>query len=249
VTVHSERICDDLVIDDGAGGGVSGSGDYLGHGSSSGGASGAPASDPPPVSNLPGESGPAVDPKKLMECFGNVASAGAKMTVTVYVQEPFPGTSFNIGPNSVGHVAIGLTKTNGSSSVTQVLGFYPDATGLDKMHAPSKILVNNSLDYNVSISYTVSSDNFNKIMNYVANPPATYDLTDFNCTSFVYFACKTGNVTLPNPYTTVGIPMPTGPTSAMTPAGLGQSISLQKGKSNVNTNGGTTPNSKGPCNN
>jgi len=34
----------------------------------------------------------------------------------------------------------------------------------------------------------------------------------------------------------------------MSPAGLGQSIEKLKGQSNVNTNGGITPISKGPCN-
>lgn len=245
VVIYSERICSLTTNGGGSTGGLSdGGGDNAGNGDEGGTSASAPA-----VSDLPGELGPAVNPKNLMDCFGTIPDAGASMKVTVYVQEPWPGTSFNIGPNSVGHVAIGLTKTNGAGSITQVLGFYPNATGFDKLHAPSKIVNNGGdLDYNVSISYSVTLAAFKQIMNYVSSPPGTYDLTDFNCTSFVYYACQAGNITLPNPYTTVGLPTPTGPTTAMTPAGLGNSIQNLKGKNNVNTSGGITPNSKGPCN-
>jgi hypothetical protein len=185
-----------------------------------------------------------------MKCFGNITDPNAKMTVTVYVQEPWPGTSFDIGPNSVGHVAIGLTKSSGSTSITQVVGFYPNATGYSKLHAPSKVVDNGGdLNYNVSISYTVSASQFNQITNYVANPPATYDLNTFNCTNFVYSACQAGGITIPDAMGVVGL---NGATmsldKAMTPAHLGGSIEDMKGQSNVNTTGGYTPNSNGPCN-
>jgi hypothetical protein len=211
-----------------------------------GGGTANPVTAPAP-SNLPGENNPGINPKDLMKCFSNVPDQGATMKVTVYVQEPFPGTTFNLGPNSVGHTAIGLSKTNGSQSVTQVVGFYPNATGLSKMHAPSKIVMNNNLDYNVSITYNVTAEHFNQIANYIANPPTTYDLTEFNCTNFVYSACKTGNITLPDPYNTIGTGGPGDISTVMAPAGLGSSIEAMKGQSNVNTSGGTTPNSKGAC--
>jgi hypothetical protein len=182
-----------------------------------------------------------------MDCFSNVPDKGATMKVTVYVQEPWPGTSFNIGPNSVGHTAIGLTKTAGSTSITQVLGFYPDATGFSKLHAPSKIEENSAMEYNSSITYTVNSTQFNQIMNYIANPPAVYDLNNFNCTNFVYSACQTGGIVLPDPYNIVGLSGAGTFAQSMTPAGLGISLDAMKGKNNVNTNGGNTPIGKGPC--
>lgn len=246
-TVYSEEICTTSTIDDGSTGGSfdGGSGNYLGSPTGGGGTS----TNAPPVSNLPGESGPAIKPKSLMDCFSNIPDAGATMKVSVFVQEPFPGTTFNIGPNSVGHVAIGLTKTNGSQSITQVVGYYPDATGLSKFHCPSKIVDNSNLEYNVSISYNVSAANFKALTNYISNPPTTYDLMDFNCTNFVYIACKTGGITLPDPINTVGLGGPGGVSTAMAPAGLGASIEKLKGQNNVNTSGGLAPNSKGPCNN
>ncbi|NOW95861.1 hypothetical protein [Mucilaginibacter sp. SG564] len=245
VTVYAEKVCN-YELDGGASGGFS-----AGVPASTGGIGGGSAPNLPPapvVSNLPGESGPAVNPKNLMLCFGSIPDQGATMTITVYVQEPFPGTSFNIGPNSVGHTAIGMTKSNGQNSVTQVFGFYPDATGLDKLHASSKIALNNALDYNVSITYTVTADNFNKIVNYVSNPPPTYDLVTFNCTSFAFYACQAGQISLPDPTTVVGLLGPGIQPHAMTPAGLGEGLDNLQDAANLNKNGGITPLSKGPCN-
>ena len=257
LVVYAEQICDPM-LDGGGGDGYaggssggfgpvgSGDGAIVQHGGGGGGAGNAPAA--PAIANLPGESKPGIISKDFMKCFQNVPDQGATMKVTVYVQEPWPGTTFNIGPNSVGHTAIGLTKTNGGQTITQVIGFYPDATGLDKMHAPSKIVNNGGdLEYNNSITYTVSAADFQKISDYIANPPATYDLTTFNCTNFVYIACQKGNITLPDPYSTVGPATPPGAAAVMAPAGLGDSIEKLKGQSNVNTNKGITPNSKGAC--
>lgn len=242
VVIYSYQVCTYIAEDNTGFSG--GTGDYLGKGGGGGGT----ASSAPAVSNLPGETGPKIDPKKYMDCFGTIPDQGATMKVTVYVQEPWPGTSFNVGPNSVGHTAIGLTKTNGSASITQVVGFYPDASGFAKIHAPSKLVVNNLLEYNLSITYSVDATHFNQILNYISNPPPTYDLSNFNCTSFVYTACQSGGITLPDPYSIVGLSGVGTIAESMTPAGLGASIDKMKGQSNVNTSGGTTPNSKGPCN-
>ena len=251
LTIYSECIINTYIYDDGGdfggeGGFDGGGGDYLG----AGGGGGGDISTAPPVVNLPGENHTKVNPKQFMDCFGNISNAGATMKVTVYVQEPFPGTSFAVGPNSVGHVAIGLTKTNGSSSVNQVVGFYPDATGLSKLNAPAKIVNNGGdLDYNVSVTYTVSAAQFGQITSYISNPPLTYDITTANCTNFVYDACQAGGITLPNPYSTSGFnTMLMTYIYGMTPGSLGSSIENLKGASNINTTGGTTPNSKGPCN-
>jgi hypothetical protein len=249
LVVYAEKICVTSISDDSS---TSGAGDIFSSnvpvGSAETGGGGPGPGSPPAASNLPGENGHPVNPQDLIKCFGDIPDQGATMKVTVYVQEPWPGTTFNMGPNSVGHTAIGLTKTGGGQSITQVVGFYPNATGLSKIHASSKIVNNGGdLQYNVSISYTVSAADFQKISNYIANPPATYDLTNFNCTNFVYSACLAGNITLPNPYNTVGPASPPGGVAVMAPGGLGDSIEKLKGQPNVNTNGGTTPISKGAC--
>lgn len=245
--IYSEQICVtsyvDLGGDDNSGGGGP-SGGSSGDGSPAGaGGLGTPAI--PEVSNLPGENKSGINAKDYMKCFQNVPDNGANMTVTIYVQEPWPGTTFNVGPNSVGHTAISLTKTNGATSVTQTVGYYPDATGFDKMHAPSKLVDNGGgMEYQVSISYSVSVENFNKIINYISNPPTIYDITDFNCTNFVNSACLAGNINLPDPFTYSPL-YPSSPVLA--PGALGDSIEKLKGNPNVNTTGGFTPFSKGPC--
>jgi hypothetical protein len=246
-TVFAERRCEPVTYDDGESLlPTSGGEPDFGQGGGGDGGSTAPgaADDAPAIAELPGETGPAIDPKEYMRCFGTLPDAGSSLRVTVYVQEPFPGTNFNVGPNSVGHVAIGLSKSYGGSTITQVVGFYPNATGLDKLAAPSKINDNSALEYNVSISYEVSAANFNKIVDYVATPPFKYSLVNFNCTNFVYSACQAGGITLPNPYQ----PLLFGATEAMTPGVLGLSIGNLPDAPNINKAGGTAPNSKGPCN-
>ncbi|OOQ58317.1 hypothetical protein BC343_11830 [Mucilaginibacter pedocola] len=249
LVIYSEQICTTTYTDiDGPYGGMDPGGSSGGFDPGHGGYATPPAdSSVPSVSNLPGEEKPGIKPRQLMDCFNNVQDAGATMSVTVYVQEPQPGTYFNIGKNSVGHTAIGLTKANGSNSITQVVGFYPDATGMDKMHAPSKIVDNSILDYNVSITFNVNAVNFRHIIDYISSPPVTYDLTQFNCTNFVIEACLKGGIILPDATNTVGLSGPGGAMTAQTPAALGANLEKMNGD-NINKNGGTAPSSKGACN-
>jgi hypothetical protein len=209
-----------------------------------GGSGGSSSPAPPPVANLPGETNPKINPKDYMACFATLPDAGSKMTVTVYVQEPAPGLPFNIGTNSVGHTAIGLTKTYKGHSITQVVGFYPDATGKDKIHAPSKILDNSGLSYNVSITYSVIPAEFKKIVAFIANSPTTYDIATYNCTNFAYSACKVGGITMPDPVGNMGMGQ-----TGMTPGALGKSIRDVGNVANSNTDGGTVNKTHGPCNN
>lgn len=243
VVVFSEQICMTEIDDDGGGlmgsGSVTG-GDYLGSG---GGGGGSVATGPTP-SQLPGSDGLKINPKKYMGCFGTLPDVGAKCTVTVYVVEPMAGTSFNIGPNSVGHVAVGLTKQYGNTTITQIVGYYPDASGFSKYSAPSKVVDNSAIGYNVSISYQVIPQEFDKIVNYISDAPANYNLLTFNCTNFVYTACQQAGITLPDPYTSVGFDA----AQVMTPGALGSTISDLAGEPNVNTDGGLAPISHGECN-
>jgi hypothetical protein len=243
VAIYSELDCTYSVYDDGSGNG-GGDGDYSGSTDDSGGGGG-DATSAPAMSNLPLQNSPAIDPKAFMICFGSLPDIGSAESVTVYVQEPSPGTSFNVGPNSVGHVAIGLTKSYNGTTITQVVGFYPNATGARKFSAPSKVSDNGGdLAYDVSVTYNVIPQEFNQIINYISNPPATYNVMSFNCTNFVYNACQAGGITLPNPNTSLIF----GAATVMTPGALGSNIDDLSGMSGINNNGGTTPNSKGACN-
>jgi hypothetical protein len=217
---------------------------------STGGGGGGTSTSPPAPSNIPGENNPKVDPKKMMDCFSAVKTEGAAFQVKVLVIEPFPGTTFNYGPNSFGHVAIQLTKTNGNQSVTQVLGFYGSGTGLDKMISSSEVLNNGRIDYTMEASYFTDATNFDKIIAYVSNPKPNYHYTNFNCSAFVYEAGIAGGLNIPDPMTTVGMSGPGGAGAARTPAGMASALRTEKanGAKNVAEGGGTAPASKGECN-
>lgn len=206
---------------------------------------------PPEPSNLPMEEQPSKDPKKLMDCFGSTQSPTAAYQVKILVQEPQPGTSFNVGQNAFGHVALQLSKTEGGHITTQTLGFYPSGTGLDKLSGRSRIVDNGGLSYNVSATYYLDAQNFQQIINYVKNPPADYHYTGFNCTNFVYQAALKGNIDLPNPTTGIGLGAPGNTATAMTPAGMGSALRDQKTSNpnaNITTGNARAQASKGECN-
>lgn len=259
-TVFSERICTNYYIDIGSGGSAGGGGYGAGVGpgdggyhGGGGGGSNAPSNPPiPSPSNLPGEDQPTVDPKKLTKCFDQIQDPNAAFAVRVHVQEPMPGTSFNIGPNSFGHVAIELSKTSGSQTIAQVMGFYPTGNGLDKLNSPSRIVNNGDIANDVSATFFVNLEDFQSIINYVSNPPANYHYTDFNCTSFVYMALVAGNISIPSPVSQVGMGWNgQGLTMARTPAGMGNALRQMKTNNpnaNINIAGGRASGSKGECN-
>lgn len=246
-TVYAYQICSYSIYDDGfypgsSGGGDGGgmpTGDPLGGGGGGGGNEGSA----PAAAVLPGQTKSAVNPKAYMNCFGSLPDIGSKETITVYVEEPEPGLPFNYGTNSVGHTAISLTKSYNGQTITQTVGFYPGDTKMALTGSPGKIVDNTNLSYSVSISYSVQPFEFNAIANFIANPPSTYNLYTYNCTNFVYDACKAGNITLPDPTGNVGM-FQTG----MTPGALGSSIRDVAPVTNANTDGGVVGTSHGPCN-
>jgi hypothetical protein len=245
VTIYSYQVCDYEIYDDGfypgggGGGGGTPSGDPLGGG---GGGGGDESSAPAPA-ELPDQPKAPINPKAYMNCFGSIPDQGAKETITVYVQEPQPGLPFNFGVNSVGHTAISLTKSNGGQTITQTVGFYPVSTKLAATGTTAKVVDNTNLSYTVSISYDVLPFEFNAIANFIANPPSTYNLYTYNCTNFVYDACKQGDITLPDPNGNLGM-FQTG----MSPGALSSSIRDVAPVVNANTNGGVVGQSHGPCN-
>lgn len=256
-TISGQRICKHLSYelsfyqrDFGGGGGSANDGTDFGGGGGGGNGSTSSNNAPPP-SNLPGESNDKVDPKKMMECFANISNTNAMFTITVYVIEPWPGTTFNVGPNSFGHVAISLTKTNGNLSITQTIGFYPTGVGIQKLYSKSQILDNGDLKYDISGRYNVSGESFQKIIDYLSKPPTDYDFTENNCSAFVYNAGLIGSVPIPNPTTQTGLSGASGGGFAKTPAGMAAALREQKANdpsADINENGGRIPASKGECN-
>jgi len=250
LTIHASEICSTIYFDDtGSGGGgyydgTGGGSTEPASGGGGGGSTETPPPPPPPPSNLPGENNNTVNPKEMMECFSKITSANAAFVVRVYVIEPQPGTAFNVGANSFGHVAISLSKTSGSTTITQTVGFYPTGTGLKKLSSKSQMLDNGDIEYGISATYYVNGESFQKVINYVSNPPTSYHFTDFNCSAFVYAAGQAGNIPIPDPTGLIGLGY------GKTPAGMANALREQKAKNpnlDINEGGGRIPGSNGPC--
>jgi hypothetical protein len=248
--IHTERICTTTYFDDGGGYNDYGNNYDPNQNQNQGGGGGNNTTAPEPA-NLPGENSSNIDPKKMTKCFANIPDQGAAFQVKVLVQEPLAGTSFNIGPNSFGHVAIQLTKQKGDQSITQVMGFYPTGTGLSKLISTFTMKDNSDMEYDMAASYFTTAENFQKIINYVSNPPTGYHFTNYNCASFVYGATQAGGLSTPNPTTQIGFSGPGGAGTAMTPSGMAQALRAQKAanpSANITAGGGIAPASKGECN-
>jgi len=245
LTVHSTQVCSTTYFSDGGDGyydGVGANDPGASPGDGGGGNSG--TSSAPAPSNLPGEEKNAVNPKEMMECFSNIPSANAAFVIRVYVVEPQPGTAFNVGANSFGHVAISLSKTSGNTTITQTVGFYPTGTGLDKLSSTSQIIDNGDMEYNMNATYYVTADSFKKVVDFVSNPTKNYHFTDYNCSAFVYGAGQAGGLPIPDPTGVIGMGF------GKTPAGMANALREQKAKNpnlDINEGGGRVPGSKGPC--
>lgn len=251
-TVHATQVCSTSYFNGGGGGFYEGVGGGS-TGANSGGGGGSESTGtslPPAPSNLPGEDNNIVDPREMMECFSKIPSPNAAFVIKVYVIEPQPGTSFNVGSNSFGHVAISLIKTSGSTTITQTIGLYPTGTGMDKLSSKSQIIDNGFDAYNVSSTYYVSGESFKKVIDYVSNPPKNYHFTEYNCSAFVYGAGQAGGISIPDPTTQIGLSGPGGAGFAKTPAGMASALRQQKVNNpslDINESGGKIPGSNGPC--
>ncbi|RZJ84053.1 MAG: hypothetical protein EOO20_21765 [Chryseobacterium sp.] len=246
--IHGERFCTYYIYDDGfGGGGYNDSGINTDPGNSGGGGGGitSPSPPPPPPSNLPEEDKNNVDPKKMMECFGNISDPAAVYQVKVLVSEPMPGTTFNAGPNAFGHVAISLTKSSGGQMITQTIGYYPTGSGFDKLVSHSSMKDNSDLEYDVSATYYVTGENFQKMTGFISNPNPNYHYTDYNCATFAYGAMNAGGIKMLDPTMQIAVGG-----YAITPAGMGNALRNEQretGAKNISSAGGRASASKGEC--
>ena len=187
---------------------------------------------------------PKVDPKQEVKCF----TASQPATVTIYVNQPVPGTNtLNGGTVGVGHTFVGIEQ----NGITRYIGYYP-RTGASNallgvgVSYTGEVHDNSGSPYNVSISTTVTGTQLASIVNYMSNDlPATYNLNSYNCADF---GITVGNL--------AGMNLPVTTTSAFfgrfngrSPGQLGQDIMNMNSQSgvNVNTTGGNAPAKQGGC--
>lgn len=140
----------------------------------------------PPMEIL---SGSAIDLAKYLKCFDNVSNAGATYSITIYADIPVNSDPATIAMGGrPGHTFITLTKTNGSTTVNQTFGFYPQQGYKSIFDSPtsSKINDNKAHEYNASLTMTnISEASFNAAKNTALTKAVKqYDLNDYNCTDY-----------------------------------------------------------------
>jgi hypothetical protein len=153
-------------------------------------------------------SSPSIDLQKYINCFNAVPDAGSTCTIKLCADIPvnnLPGQLITSGYEP-GHAFITMTKTNGSQTVTQSFGFYPQGGFKSIFFAgtASKIVDDGKQgslhEYNASISMNVSTIDFNGTLSLaLSKSTLLYDLNDNNCTDFALDLFNSNRYGNPNP--------------------------------------------------
>lgn len=227
----------------------------------SGGGGGGGGSAPPPAISVDeeiAETHEKIDPKKYMDCFGNVADAGATCTITISADIPVDGHPeilFDWSQGNPGHAFIELYKMGSNGTmVSQNIGFYP-STGFKVLgggDVNSKVVDNAGHEYNASYTISISPAQLqaaiDKVNSFSGN---SYNMTSFNCVDFalgVFNAATAGALSL-NKQQIPGYPTTNG---SNTPQALYNRLDEMNawGTPGIQTSGSKAygGNSKGPCN-
>lgn len=135
---------------------------------------------------------PAIDVNAWMKCFTDIPDAGATSSITLYGDLPVdsdPSVGLNIWNGNTGHCFLQLNKTNGSQSVTQIIGFTAQSAGKAIINAdafvPSKLVDNAGHKYNCSIKMNLSAAGMNTIIEQIkllSDMP--YSIVNYDCLDF-----------------------------------------------------------------
>lgn len=159
---------------------------------------------------------PIADIAAYFKCFTNSTAIDHTYSVTVCVSQPVPGTrqawtltpggpvgSASAGnPVNVGHTFLVLAENSAGSIIVRNVGFYPQSSVNPAYPSDQGQLDNNELTgYNISMTYSVTSQEFFSILSYLSignNPGYLYDLSSNNCTTFALHALGAGDINLPS---------------------------------------------------
>lgn len=150
---------------------------------------------------------------KMNNCFGSVPDNGAIYSATLCADIPIndkPNVLIN-GLNP-GHAFLILTKANGTNTITQCYGFYPEngPKSLTTLPVTSTIKDDSQHEYNASITMpNLTQNNFNVLLaNAEISSISTYQLNGYNCTDYaleVFNSIRSGNeINVPTNPTTGG---------------------------------------------
>jgi len=167
---------------------------------------------------------PGIDVNAFMKCFSTIPDAGSTCSITVYTDLPVndnPSYIFNILSGATGHCFMQLTKTNGTQSVTQIIGKTTSkAIAVLGFPVAGKIVDNAAHKYNASITMNITPAQLQTEINAVVatgNTPQ-YDMWENNC---VNYAVGMMNLLRPTNPLDVGLSLdPSSDEEYLTPQGL-----------------------------
>ena len=205
----------------------------------------------------------AIDINKYIKCFSSIPDDGATCDIQIMTDIPVdkdPGKFFDWSNGSPGHTFLKLTKTNGSESMQQNIGFYP-VTGWKNILTPaptdSKFVDNAGHEFNASLSMNLTPEKFQSTLTHILylSHFIKYDIDDYNCTDFALeiFNYRRGSDKLTIPM--YDIPGGMAPTGTATPQGLYIKLKASKESGGADASKITLPGykgfagrSNGPCN-
>ena len=138
---------------------------------------------------------PIADMQEYLECLSSSQNA----TLTIYVDEPNPGSGDVHVDGIVGHAYISITQGTNTST----FGFYPTE---DKMgpifneSSDSIIGEDDNTYFSTSLTTNISGNQLQQIINYSTNFNPTYHLDNYNCTDFVIGIGNIGGLNLSDAY-------------------------------------------------
>ena len=174
------------------------------------------------------------------KCFFSTVDLNKGATLTIYVDEPKPGTGEVVKWINVGHTFIGITQ--GENQYTY--GFYPNVPGIRTIgngNFPSVLGKDDGHTFSVSFSAEISPEQLQKIVELSQKSYGRqYNLSYSNCTDFAISVANLANITLPyckGTWTGGG---------GSAPDVLGKALrDSNTFKNKINTDGGKAPASKG----
>ena len=174
------------------------------------------------------------------KCFFSTVDLNKGATLTIYVDEPKPGTGEVVKWINVGHTFIGITQ--GQNQYTY--GFYPNVPGIRTIgngNFPSVLGKDDGHTFSVSFSAEISPEQLQKIVELSQKSYGRqYNLSYSNCTDFAISVANLANITLPyckGTWTGGG---------GSAPGVLGKALrDSNTFKNKINTDGGKAPASKG----
>jgi len=164
---------------------------------------GSPIEDPKVIEYEDVESLEAISVANYMRCFDNIPDNEATCSIEIFTDLPVngePNTFFDWNTNSPGHSFLQIKKNNGTQSIQQNIGFYPNQGWKTMFYTPvtGKFADNGGHEFNASLKMSLSPEQLHSVITEIENisASASYDIDQYNCTDFalqVFNFVRSGN--------------------------------------------------------